>query len=428
MSDMEGFFAGNHNPRFTASAPGILDIMGGSADYAGSLVLQMPIRQRNHVTIARRDDGAIRIQTGANPKNPPTKIVSSELPKPGSPADWVAYVKGCLWMLRQEKGVEIAGADIWVDLQVAAGKGVASSSALSVAMFRALAQAYSLAFEGNELPILVQKVERLIAGAPCQFTAPLACHFGELGKVLPILCQPDHISDPFPIPEGLHFVGIDSGKRNLTEKDACEAGRTASFMGYTLLALQEGAYAHELQLARETGEREHLLYNGYLANITPREFEDRYAWLPQQLKGSDFTDKYVTIDPLTEVKPDAIYNVLQATRHPVYEHTRTQYFSLLLQHFPLRTDPEMREKSLRQLGSWMRQSHEDYAARGLGSPEADALVRLADENAGNGVYGARLTGDNAVYILCEGEKGLETVHGMHEAYQQKSGERVDLFV
>ncbi|MBL7876141.1 MAG: hypothetical protein JNL53_10790, partial [Cyclobacteriaceae bacterium] len=39
-----------------ASAPGRLDVMGGIADYSGSLVLQMPIARQTHVTLNLRDD------------------------------------------------------------------------------------------------------------------------------------------------------------------------------------------------------------------------------------------------------------------------------------------------------------------------------------------------------------------------------------
>uniref|UniRef100_A0A453NA86 Galactokinase N-terminal domain-containing protein n=1 Tax=Aegilops tauschii subsp. strangulata TaxID=200361 RepID=A0A453NA86_AEGTS len=40
---------------YVARAPGRLDVMGGIADYSGSLVLQMPIREACHVAIQRSD-------------------------------------------------------------------------------------------------------------------------------------------------------------------------------------------------------------------------------------------------------------------------------------------------------------------------------------------------------------------------------------
>lgn len=40
-----------------ARAPGRLDVMGGIADYSGSLVLQMPIKEAAHVALQRSDPG-----------------------------------------------------------------------------------------------------------------------------------------------------------------------------------------------------------------------------------------------------------------------------------------------------------------------------------------------------------------------------------
>ena len=108
MDDQESFFAGNRNPRFTASAPGSLDIMGGTACYFGSLVLQMAVQPCIRVAVALRNDGLIRIRASNAGQHPPFKIVSLELAKPGglagyagdvseqAPGDWAAYVAGCL--------------------------------------------------------------------------------------------------------------------------------------------------------------------------------------------------------------------------------------------------------------------------------------------------------------------------------------------
>src|SRR5258707_15528510 len=48
---------------YEASAPGRLDVMGGIADYSGSLVLQMPIREETRVRISLRDDFHCTIQS-----------------------------------------------------------------------------------------------------------------------------------------------------------------------------------------------------------------------------------------------------------------------------------------------------------------------------------------------------------------------------
>ena len=41
------------DPVFVARAPGRLDVMGGIADYSGSLVLQLPLAEACHVAVQR---------------------------------------------------------------------------------------------------------------------------------------------------------------------------------------------------------------------------------------------------------------------------------------------------------------------------------------------------------------------------------------
>jgi L-arabinokinase len=435
------------SPRFTASAPGRLDVMGGISDYSGSLVLQMPIRERTTVTLALREDGLIRVRTESpGEPHPLVELPYDRLMRHGQPdydhagrqlaatpgGGWAGYVAGCLLVLHREKGIVVTGADVLVDSRVPVGKGVSSSAALEVATLRALADAYGLRFDDTELPTLAQRVENRVVGAPCGLMDQLASHLGEPNKLLPILCQPDHLSPPFPIPAGIRFVGIDSGVRHAVGGASYGGVRAAAFMGYSILAQYDGATPDELAHARRTGEREHLLYNGYLANIEPSGFEERYAGLlPKQLSGADFLARYgVTIDPATEVRPDRTYDVYNATRHPIYENTRIQYFSLLLQHLPPATDAPNRERCLRQLGEWMFQSHAGYSACGLGNARTDELVWQARRNTRHGVYGARITGGGSggtVCFLCAGDEGLETARRIHRDYQEKHGEAVHFF-
>jgi len=56
-------FSSNKSPIYFANAPGRMDVMGGIADYSGSLVLQMPIQEHTTVALALRDDDLLRIKT-----------------------------------------------------------------------------------------------------------------------------------------------------------------------------------------------------------------------------------------------------------------------------------------------------------------------------------------------------------------------------
>src|ERR1044072_2893283 len=132
-------------------APGRLDLMGGIADYSGSLVLPWPIQSATHVAIQRRSDRQLRIASVR--KNAGARVAEIDLQgllemdytslrayfasDPGN--HWAAYVAGALSVLKRERNASFPeGADILIDSAVPEGKGVSSSAALEVASMRAI--------------------------------------------------------------------------------------------------------------------------------------------------------------------------------------------------------------------------------------------------------------------------------------------------
>ena len=59
---MKDFFS-TEEQIISATAPGRMDVMGGIADYSGSLLLQMPIKQTTTVNIQKRNDGVFNFRT-----------------------------------------------------------------------------------------------------------------------------------------------------------------------------------------------------------------------------------------------------------------------------------------------------------------------------------------------------------------------------
>lgn len=403
--------------------------MGGMADYAGSLVLQMPVEERAKISLAVRNDTIIRTHVQPYHQSPVTEIVSSKLLKPDGSVDvsvaqatgqnqWLSVILTSIGFFFQARHLPVTGLDIWVEVSIPARKGLAAEAALSLAVIQALAQAHAIRLNETEAAFLAWEAQRLI-NPHASLADYFACESGKPHQLLPVLCQPGHTSAPVSLPPGICLVHIDTGIEQPVPHTAYEHLRIASLIGYSMIALSDGTYPHELEVAQQTQNREHLLYNGYLANITPLEFEDRYQWLPAQVKGNVFLEKSgILLDDSATVDPETLYPVLQAVRHPIYENIRVQYFSLLLQHLPPATDAQRREKSLFQLGTWMKQSHESYIACGLSHPHVDALVQELTTR--KGVYGARLTdqgGGGTVCVLCDDEQGLEAVAQVQASYQ-----------
>jgi L-arabinokinase len=396
--------------------------MGGIADYSGSLVLEMPIRDRAQVTGSLRFDGVWTARSAQSGKLALSPFVSAKTQDLFSvesaraffkkrPKDaWAAYVLGSVPFLIREKKILPGGADLTLHSDVPLAKGLSSSAAIEVAALSTLTQLYGLRFKGTELPKLSQRVENLVAGAPCGLMDQLTCWMGKKDRLLPILCQPDKVLAPLAIPRGIHFIGVDSGVRHWVGGASYTDVRTAAFMGYSLIALRAGARRRDLELARETGNASRLPFKGYLANISPSLFDSRFAQLlPREMKGRDFLAVAPSIDPVTRVDPKRTYRVLAATRHPVLENQRVRRFRDLLSWVG-KAKGEKRKGLLWEAGLLMAASHESYGACGLGEPVTDALVRAA-RLAGplNGIHGAKITGGGSggtVCLMVEGEKGV----------------------
>src|SRR5678815_4970280 len=92
----------------SATAPGRMDVMGGIADYSGSLLLQMPIKQTTTVNIQMRDDGVFNFRTQITKSKTEDFTIHMSDVKDRSLAeagliirsikggDWAVYVMGCL--------------------------------------------------------------------------------------------------------------------------------------------------------------------------------------------------------------------------------------------------------------------------------------------------------------------------------------------
>jgi len=424
----------------SATAPGRMDVMGGIADYSGSLLLQMPIKQTTTVSIQVREDGVFNFRTRItkNKTEDFTIHVSDVKDRSLSEAggiirsvkggDWAVYVLGCFLVLQKEKSIALTGATIFIESKVPWGKGVSSSAALEVATMNALNQLYKLSLGKEELAVLAQMAENLVAGAPCGLMDQLSSHLGQKNKLLPLICQPHHVDKPIRIPRGINFSGIDSGVRHAVSGASYSDVRAAAFMSYSIIALSEGATWEDLDHAKTSADWSRLPYKGFLANIPVSVFEEKYlSLLPAEIPGKDFLSRYkVSIDPVTTIDEQKIYKPLVCGSHPVYENARVKEFKSLLKSFKKQDD---KQGSLVRMGSLMMQSHESYSAVGLGNKFTDKIVDMVRDHA-NSVYGARVSGGGnggTVCILSYGKEGKNSVKEIYGRYKRELKRKLFLF-
>lgn len=427
------FFA-DDAPVFVARAPGRLDLIGGIADYSGSLVLELPLAAATLVAVQRSKEPTIVVQSRGNsafgwsstaefPVETITEAIAASdysVARLAFSHDrksrWAAYIVGTIVTLAREKQFRTGGLRILVDSAVPAGKGVASSAALEVASMRAICAANDFEIDGHDLAVLCQKTENLVVGAPCGVMDQMTSACGEENRLLALRCQPAEIVGQVALPEGLEIWGIDSGVRHEVGGADYGAVRVGAFMGYRIVAELAG-------LAATKESEGHVgvddpKWRGYLANISPdvwrREFRDR---VPIEIDGGSFLDKYDGItDSVTQVDRRRVYAVRQPTEHPILENDRVSKFQRLL-------ESGARSESQRSaLGELMYEAHESYSACGLGSSGTDALVDLV-RSAGDGLYGAKITGGGSggvVAVLARaGSKAA--VDAIASRYSHESG-------
>ena len=379
-----------------ARAPGRLDVMGGIADYSGSLVLELPIAEATFVALQKDDTRRLRMISLLESAALTLEMPLSDLEHDGEPLSydeaqhyftsdptrrWAAYVAGVFLVISRELGVSFnQGARLLISSRVPEGKGVSSSAALEVATMSAVAAAFDIDIGPRDTALLCQQVENLVVGAPCGVMDQMTAAGGEANHLLSLVCQPAELRGSIKLPEELAVWGLDSGMRHSIGAGDYGSVRAGTFMGYRIIAELAGFTVNQSgrQLVIDDPR-----WGGYLANLQPSEFEERFAThLPESLSGEEFLLHYGgTTDRVTHVERERRYAVRAPTAHAVYESFRVQRFAELLVD---RFNPK-------EMGELMFASHESYSACGLGSTGTDLLVELV-KSTGYGLYGAKITG------------------------------------
>lgn len=388
-------------PVWAAQAPGRLDVMGGIADYSGSLVLQLPLDVlATAIVQPRRDDQVVVISRAADEleghyratfalsklQNTDYAAVRRYLSS-DTRMSWAAYMAGVVAVLYGEADLSFAGGiTIVIDSQVPLSKGVSSSAAIEVATMCALLAMAGRSYDGRTIALWCQKAENYVVGAPCGVMDQMASACGLANQFMALRCQPAELLSAVALPADLAVWGIDSGVRHAVSGSDYGSVRIGAFMGYRIIAAIAGLHVSINNGFAHIND-EH--WHGYLANITPSEYVQFYAHhIPETMQGAEFLARYgATSDTVTTIHPATTYAVRQPTAHPIYEHHRVQMFAHLLQMQPCRDETAI------LLGELMYQSHASYSACGLGATATDAIVAaIRGLGPAYGLFGAKITG------------------------------------
>jgi len=413
-------------PARVSRAPGRLDVMGGIADYTGSLVCEMPIDRAAAVLLQPREDGVFQVFSFnlLDDHKPFTARIAVDA-LAGATIDqlrrelgemgrkWAGYLLGCLFVLHESKHIHLPrdaarGLNLALLSDVPSGAGVSSSAAIEVATMMNLIDHFSLRdrIDAMQLSALCQRVENEVVGAPCGIMDQVTSCYGQADALLMLHCQPHEVKGFARLPEGVRVVGINSNVKHSVGGGMYGKTRCAAFMAHAII----------LEKMRNIGTAAGRTLvgdpmRGYLANLSTDDYKNLFRpHLPESMRGSDFIAQLgKTIDAATKVDPDTDYHVQPAADHHVLEAMRVAHFVDLLEEAS-RLGPEglqspAREAILNKCGHLMYASHHSYTNKALlGADECDWLVELVRKNEQHGLYGAKITGGGSggtVAVLCQ---------------------------
>ena len=428
-------------------APGRLDVMGGIADYTGSLVCEMPLDRAAAVALSTRDDHDLQVfsfnlHDDHKPftfriplhalATQPLDDLRRELAEPGRA--WAGYLAGCLYILHEYNLVNLsdpkhAGINLALLSTVPLGAGVSSSAAIEVATMMNLVDHFDLRerLDAMTLAAMCQQVENRVVGAPCGIMDQVTSCAGEAGTLLRMICQPHELQPALELPENVRVVGINSNVKHSVGGGAYGRTRCAAFMAHKMILeqMRRAGKLHGRELVDDP-------MRGYLANLDPDDYKRHFRErLPEFMSGEDFLRDYKsTIDTATQVRADEIYPVQHAADHHVLEARRVRHFVEYLEEaseFPARKQSE-----LNRAGHLMYASHLSYTNDAmLGADECDVLVDLVRAHEHAGLYGAKITGGGSggtvAILAATTARASGAIHDIMQAYERQTGNKPDLF-
>ena len=436
-------------PTRISRAPGRLDVMGGIADYTGSMVCEATLDRAAAVALQERDDRQIQVFSfNLLDDNRPFTLripldslanhsidtLRAEFNQPGR--RWAGYLAGCLAILREQGGLDlrdekIRGMNLALLSTVPLGAGVSSSAAIEVATMINIMDHLGLARDPMQLAEWCQQVENRVVGAPCGIMDQVSSCAGESGRLLRMICQPHELLPPLVLPAGIRVIGINSNVKHSVGGGMYGKTRCAAFMGHKII----------LEKMREIGRSQGATLTsdpmkGYLANLDPDDYKRLFRpELPEKIDGAAFLAKYgPTIDTATSVDSNTTYHVQQATDHHVFEARRVRNFVRHLETAAgLPTDSAERKLAMNKAGHLMYGSHLSYTNDALlGAAECDVLVDLVRSREGAGMYGAKITGGGSggtVAVLANISPRVDTVISEIMAdYHKKTGREPTAFM
>jgi len=173
-------------PRWLASAPGRVNLIGEFTDFNDGFVLPMAIERRTVIAAAPNGTDKVALHSEATGE---TVTVDLSAPvQPEAKGRWSNYLKGVLAGFL-ERGHPLTGFDAVISSSVPIGAGLSSSAALETATASLLELVSGVELDPIDKILLCQKAEHRYAGVPCGIMDQFISATGRAGEALLLDCR-----------------------------------------------------------------------------------------------------------------------------------------------------------------------------------------------------------------------------------------------
>jgi galactokinase len=188
-------------------APGRVNLIGEHTDYNGGFVLPIATPQRTTVTLAPRGDR--RVRAWSRDVADEARWIDYERGGERPTGGWGDYVAGVTASLDAAE-LRCGGFDARIESDLPLGGGLSSSAALTVALLRALGQAFDLSLDGVTTARIAQRVETEFVGAPVGIMDQMAASLADRNAAL-FLDTQTLAFERVALPPGVALIVIHSG-------------------------------------------------------------------------------------------------------------------------------------------------------------------------------------------------------------------------
>jgi len=174
-------------PKWLASAPGRVNLIGEFTDFNDGFVLPMALERRT-VIAAAPNGSTDKIVLRSEATGETATLSLAETLRPDAKGRWSNYPKGVVAGF-MDRGIRLQGFDAVIDSSVPIGAGLSSSAALETATASLLEALSGVTLEPVDKILLCQKAAHTFAGVPCGIMDQFISATGRVGQVLLLDCR-----------------------------------------------------------------------------------------------------------------------------------------------------------------------------------------------------------------------------------------------